>query len=385
MVDASFGIDQQARLDYAFNALDRVTLKAKELIERYYAARPERSYLLGCSNGGRQGLLAAQRFPHHFDGIVAGDPAFKLTRIAMDQAWNVQVVARIAPKDESGRPILARAYSDGDLRLVADAVLRRCDDLDGLADGMINDWRACQFDPGGLACAGGKTDTCLTQAQVTALRDLHSGPRNSAGEPLYGAFPFDTGIAGPAWRGIRLGTSETGEWNAGDTVIGFANLRYYALTPPDPVFNPLTFDFDRDVQRTRQTWALGDADATYLETFARRGKLIVYHGLSDQGMAAGALTDWYDQVITDNGPAIRDSVRLFLIPGMTHCGGGRATDRFDMLDAIVAWVEEGHAPDRVPATGQAFPGVTRPLCPYPLVARYQGGDVNADASFDCRE
>ena len=385
MADASFGIDQQARLDYAFNALDRVTLQARELIARYYGARPTRSYLLGCSNGGRQGLLAAQRYPRHFDGIVAGDPAFKLTQIAMDQAWNVQVIARIAPQDESGRPILARAFSDADLRLVADAVLRRCDGLDGLADGMINDWRACGFDPGELACAGEKTDACLSQAQVAALRDLHTGPRNSAGEPLYGAFAYDTGIAEPAWRGIRLGTAETGEWNAGDTIIGFANLRYYALTPPDPAFDPLTFDFDRDVKRTRQTWALGDADATYLETFARHGKMIVYHGLSDQGMATGALTDWYEQVVVDTGASVRDSVRLFLVPGMTHCGGGRSTDRFDMLDAIMAWVEEGRAPDRILATGKNFPGVARPLCPYPLVARYQGGDANAAASFACRE
>lgn len=384
-LDPTFALDQQARLDFAFNAMDRVTLKAKELVEHYYDSTPEHSYLLGCSNGGRQGMLASQRFPLHFDGIVAGDPAFKLSRIAMDQAWNIQAAARIAPQDDAGRPIISRAFSDSDLDLVVDALLAQCDDLDGLADGMINDWLACDFDPGALVCEAGKMDACLSGAQVDALRDLHTGPRNSDGEPLYGTFPYDTGIAGPAWRGMHLGSSGTGEWDAADANLGFGTLRYYALTPPDPAFDPMTFDFARDADRTRQTWALGDADATYLETFGRSGKMIVYHGLSDQGMAAGALADWYDQMVADTGASIRDSVRLFFIPGMTHCGGGQATDEFDMLDAIVAWVEEGRAPDRIVATGGFVPGASRPLCPHPLVARYQGGDEHSADSFVCSE
>jgi hypothetical protein len=384
-LDPTFALDQQARLDYAFNAMDRVTLKTKELVERYYDSAPEHSYLLGCSNGGRQGMLASQRYPRHFDGIVAGDPAFKLSQIAMDQAWNIQVAARIAPKDEIGRPIISRAFSDSDLDLVADALLPQCDALDGLADGMINDWLACDFDPSELVCAAEKTDVCLSNGQVEALRDLHTGPRTGDGEPLYGTFPYDTGIAGPAWRGMHLGSSGTSEWDAADANLGFGTLRYYALTPPDPAFDPMTFDFDRDVERTRQTWAIGDADATYLETFGRTGKMIVYHGLSDQGMAAGALAGWYDQMVADTGESIRDSVRLFFIPGMTHCGGGQATDQFDMLDAIVAWVEEGRAPDRIVATGEFLPDASRPLCPHPLVARYRGGDVNDADSFVCTE
>jgi feruloyl esterase len=147
MMDASYGVDQQARIDYAYNALDKVTLKAKELIEIYYGAAPKYSYLLGCSNGGRQGLMASQRFPLYFDGIVAGDPSIRFSRVAVDQMWNLQVPARISPRDENGRPIISRSFSDGDLRLVADGVLKHCDALDGLADGMINDWQACDFDP----------------------------------------------------------------------------------------------------------------------------------------------------------------------------------------------------------------------------------------------
>jgi len=382
-LDGSFGLDQQARIDYAYNALDKVTLKAKELVEKYYGAAPKYSYLLGCSNGGRQGLIASQRLPLYFDGIVAGDPSIRFSRVTTAEMWNLQVAARIAPKDNNGRPIISRAFSDGDLRLVAAGVLKHCDALDGLADGIINDWRGCDFDPGVLTCKAEKTDSCLSKEQVSALRDLYAGPRTSDGKPLYSAFNYDTGIADPIWRAMHLGSSGTGEWDAADAGLGLSNMRYYQLTPPDPNLDPLAFDFDRDVQRTHNTAVISDADSTFLETFARHGKMIVYNGLSDQGMASSVLADWYDQVVRDNGKSIGESVRLFLVPGMTHCDGGQATDQFDMLEAIMAWVEEGRAPDRIKATGKAFPGASRPICPYPLVARYKGGDVNNADSFIC--
>ena len=384
-LDGSFGLDQQARIDYAYNALDKVTLKAKELVAQYYGTAPNYSYFLGCSNGGRQGLTASQRLPLYFDGIVAGDPSIRFSRVTTAEMWDLQVAARIAPKDDKGRPIISRAFSDSDLRLVADGVLKRCDALDGLADGMINDWQHCDFDPGVLTCKAEKTGSCLTKAQVDALRDLYAGPRTSGGKPLYGAFNYDTGIADPAWRGMHIGSSGTGKWDSADAGLGLSNMRYYQLTPPDPDFDPMSFDFDRDVKRTRNTAVISDADSTFLETFARHGKMIVYNGLSDQGMASSVLADWYDQVVRDNGKSIRKSVRLFLVPGMTHCDGGQATDRFDMLEAIMAWVEKGQAPDRIKATGKSFPGVTRPICPYPLVARYQGGDVNNADSFKCSD
>jgi hypothetical protein len=385
MLDGSFGLDQQARIDYAYNALDKVTLKAKELVEKYYGSVPSYSYFFGCSNGGRQGLMASQRFPLYFDGIVAGDPAIKFSGIAIDQIWNLNVASRIAPKDDKGRPIISRAFSDGDLRLVADSVLDHCDALDGLADGFINDWQGCEYDPGVLTCKSEKTETCLTEAQVDALRDIHAGPRTSEEKSLYGPFNYDTGIAEPAWRAMHIGSSGTGKWDSADATLGLTNLGYYQLTPPDPDLDPLDFDFDRDVERTRHTAALTDADSTFLETFSRHGKMIVYHGLSDQGMASGVLSDWYDEVVKVNGQSIRDSVRLFFIPGMCHCSGGRSTDRFNMLDALMAWVEKGDAPDRIIATGRAFPGISRPICPYPLVARYKGGDVNSADSFVCSE
>jgi len=385
MLDGTFALDQQARIDYAYNALDKVTLKAKELIEKYYGAAPTYSYFIGCSNGGRQALMASQRFPLYFDGIVAGDPAIKFSGIAMDEIWNLQVAARIAPKDENGRSIISKAFSDKDLRLVADTLLDRCDALDGLADGFINDWQGCDFDPEILTCKSEKTETCLSKAQVEALQDMFAGPRTSDGKSIYGPFNYDTGIAEPEWRAMHIGSSGTGKWDSADATLGLVNLSYLQLTPPDPDLDPLEFDFDRDVVKTRHTAANTDADSTFLQTFANHGKMIVYNGLSDQGMASGVLSAWYDEVVEVNGPSIRDSVRLFFIPGMCHCSGGKSTDQFNTLDAIMDWVEKGAAPDRIIATGRAYPGVSRPLCPYPLVARYKDGDVNSADSFVCSE
>ena len=385
MLDGTFGLDQQARIDYGYNALDKVTLKAKELIKQYYGSNPTYSYFIGCSNGGRQALMASQRLPLYFDGIVAGDPAIKFSGIAMDEIWNLQVAARIAPKDDNGRAIISKAFSNEDLHLVANTLLDRCDALDGLADGFINDWQGCNFDPKILTCKSEKTETCLSKPQVDALRDMFNGPHTSDGKSIYGPFTYDTGVAGPEWRAMHIGSSGTGKWDSADATLGLVNLSYLQLTPPDPGLDPLDFDFDRDVVKTRHTAANTDADSTFLSTFANHGKMIVYNGLSDQGMASGVLSAWYDEVVEVNGPFIRDSVRLFFIPGMCHCSGGKSTDQFNTLDAIMDWVEKGSAPDRIIATGKNFPGLSRPLCPYPLVARYKDGDKNSADSFVCSE
>ncbi|HZF46220.1 MAG TPA: tannase/feruloyl esterase family alpha/beta hydrolase, partial [Sphingomonadaceae bacterium] len=158
----------------------------------------------------------------------------------------------------------------------------------------------------------------------------------------------------------------------------------YQLTPADPDFDPLKpFDNDEMLARIRYTGGIGDADSPLLSTFALKSKLIVYNGMSDQGMATPMLVDWYNRMLAATGEPGRQAVRLFTVPGMLHCGGGEATDRFEMLDAITNWVEKGEAPDRIVATGKAMPGILRPLCPYPLVARYRGGDTKSAASFEC--
>jgi Tannase and feruloyl esterase len=385
MMDPHFGLDQQARIDYAYNAVDKTTWLAKALIARFYGRPARRSYFVGCSNGGRQAMMVAERMPLAFDGIVAGDPTFNFTRVNLDQAWNEIVLARAAPKDAEGRPILSRALSEADLRLVAHAVLRQCDGLDGLVDGMINDFRACHFDPAVLTCRGPKTPRCLMPAEVTALKALMAGPHDSRGRALYAAFPYDAGIGDPAFYRMHFGTSPNGVPNSSDATLGFDSLRYFGMTPPDPGFDPMKFDFDRDPQRLLETAKIADADSVYLETFAEHAKLILYHGLSDQGVSPLATVAWYDRVQAVNGGRIESWARLFLVPGMTHCGGGPATDRFDMLTAIVSWVEKDRAPDRIIARGKSFPGVTRPLCPYPKYARYVGANPKRARSFICEK
>jgi tannase/feruloyl esterase len=385
MSDPHFGLDQQARIDYAYNAVDKTTLVAKALIARFYGQQPRRSYFLGCSNGGRQAMMVTQRLPLQFDGVVSGDPSFRLTRTNIDQAWNEIVLARAAPKDAAGRPILSRAMSEADLQLVAKAVIKECDAHDGLADGMINDYKACHFDPAVLRCNGGKTASCLTAPQVSALEDLMAGPHDSQGRPLYAPFPYDAGIAHPAFYRMHFGSSPTAELNSADATLGFGSLRYFSMTPPAPDFDPMKFDFDRDPARLLETAKINDADSVFLGTFAKHGKLILYHGLSDQGLSPLDTAAWYDRLQAANGPDVQSWARLFLIPGMTHCAGGPATDEFDMLTAIQSWVEEGRAPDRIVARGKSFPNVTRPLCPHPTVARYVGGDASQETSFACRK
>lgn len=384
-IDSRFGVDQQAKLDFAYQAVARTTSQAKSLIARFYGQKPDYSYYMGCSTGGREAMLAAQRLPLEFDGVVAGNPSYNLTRVAVNQVWSLQNVTRIAPKDASGKPDLSRAYSDEQLKAASEAVLKQCDALDGLRDGMINDFQACHFDPKSLVCGARGAPAagqCLSDAQANGLKAIFGGARNSHGEQLYGTFPYDTGIAGPAWRGMHLGSGGNPPANA---TLGRDTLRNFAMTPPAPELDPLRFDFDRDLARTNETAAINDAVATLHTSFAGHGgKMIVYHGLSDQAMATGVLTDWYEHLSPRDPQGPQGWARLFLIPGMTHCGGGQSTDQFDMLSAIQEWVEKGRAPDRVVASGKAFPGITRPLCPYPKVARFEGANASDERSFTCK-
>lgn len=383
-IDVRFGLDQQARLDFAYQSVAKTTTAAKAIVDRFYGRQPEYSYFMGCSTGGREAMLAAQRLPLEFDGVVSGNAARDFTRLVVNQIYGLQTVHRIAPRNAEGQPMYSQSFSNEQLQNLRSAILAQCDALDGLADGMINDFQACRFDPASQQCGVGNAgaNVCLSSEQVGALKDLFAGARNSKGEELYGSFAWDTGIAGSAWRGMYLGN---GDGVPANGILGRDTLRGYILTPADFDFDPLSFDFDRDLPRTFETAAINDASGILHSTFAERGsKLIVYHGLSDQGMSTGSLLKWYDSLLPRTAEGPQDWARLYLVPGMTHCGGGESTDTFDMLSAIQDWVENDRAPDRVIATGASFPGVTRPLCPYPLVARYEGGNENDAASFSCR-
>jgi feruloyl esterase len=385
-----FGLDPQARIEHAYRAHERTAKTAKALVGAYYGRGADKSYFIGCSGGGRQGMMFSQRFPELFDGIAAVAPAMRVSEGAtISAAWTVQKFLAIAPKGADGKPVLARALSDADLNLVANAVLERCDAADGLKDGLVQ--RACNFDPAVLQCAGEKTDACLAKAQVDALRDVMAGPRNRAGTPLYFGWPWDPGIAGADWRNWTLGFAPEGQPNNARHITLMAGaLGYEFVTPPDPQLSTLNLDFDRDPPRMQAFHKVyGTADDVALDGYRqRRGKLLFFHGTADPIFSSIEMEDYMRRVNTKHGEAVAgEFARLFLVPGMNHCAGGPATDAFDGLSALTRWVEQGEAPERIVARGTSatFEGVARPLCRWPKAAIYKGsGDTKDAANFECR-
>lgn len=386
--DASFGLDQQARLDYAYAAIGTVTRQAKQLIGAYYGSAPEHSVFMGCSNGGRSALMAAQRFPTEFDGVIAGNPGLRLSRAAVAQAWDTRALNAVAPRAADGRPILAQALTEADQALIANRVLEQCDALDGLKDGSIDAMGRCQFDPGVLQCKTADTAHCLSAAKVQALRSVFEGAHDSNGQALYSDWPWDAGIASSGWRAWKLGTSSTGEPNARNATLAPASLGYYFMTPPRPTLTLDAVDFDQAAHATAQTAAINDAVSTQLSSFvAGGGKLLVIHGNSDPVFSANDLRRYWQQLSVDNGgPAtLGNWARLFIVPGMTHCGDGPGLDDIDPLSAMHAWQTQQQAPSQLLARGNAFPGRTRVLCPFPQEAHYSGkGDPERAESFACR-
>jgi feruloyl esterase len=287
-------------------------------------------------------MLMSQRYPGYFDGIIAGAPA------------------------------AVGAFSDADRKAVVDGVLAACDAQDGLKDGLIFDTRGCRFSPATLTCRGAKADGCLSAPQVAAIERAFAGPRDSQGHQVYPRYPFDTGIAagGPGIPGILMP-------NAG---------------PPVPPAPGLEQDIDaeaRAVAADAMQRMTDTASWTNLGTFAGHGgKLLFFHGVSDPWFSAMDTVEYYERLGADSGgaDAARGWSRLFLVPAMGHCGGGQgALDRFDLLTPLVAWAEQGTAPEAVTATGRSAPGRSRPLCAYPQHAHYRGtGDPEAAASFECR-
>jgi Tannase and feruloyl esterase len=364
--DFDFVRDQQAYLDFAYLANAEVAALAKQLIAQYYGKPARYSYFSGCSTGGREGMILAQRYPTVFDGIISGDPVMRrgLSYLAID-GWIPVAFNQIAPKDMDGKPIISQAITDHDRKLLMDALLKQCDPEDGVADGMISDPLGCDFDPAVLTCREGRTEFCLAPEKVAAIKKAMGGPKTSAGLQIYPGFLYDTGItASSGTRGI--------------------------LTPGPGRFGPATTDMEIDVEKEALagTQPLMDSMSTNLTTFsAHPGKLIFYHGDSDPFFSALDTLGYYKDMAAANGGLADVSKwsQFYFVPGMTHCGGGLALDRFDLLGAMVDWVEKGSVPTSVIATGKAFPGRSRPLCPYPKHAQYKGqGDTEDAKNFECR-
>ena len=380
----TFGLDPQARVEHAWRAHDRTAVTAKALLAAYYGRPADRSYFLGCSGGGRQGMMFSQRFPAYFDGVIAVAPAMRVSEGAtIAAAWTVQQLLAVAPAGADGQPVLAQALSDAQLHRVARAVLQRCDAADGLADGLVQDMAACRIAPAALQCPAG-----TAPAQARALTEVMAGPRNRSGA-LYFGWPWDPGIADAGWRAWTLGTAQQGAPNARHITLMAGALGHEFVTPPDPRLSTLNFNFETDPARMAAFHAVYDsADDVQLAGFRQRGgKLLMFQGAADPIFSALESVDYLQRLQQAHGAAASAGfARNFIVPGMTHCSGGPATDAFDGLAALLQWVEQGQAPDRVLAQGSGTLPATlqRPLCPWPQVARYSGGDVNAAASFTCR-
>ena len=383
-----FGLDPQARIEHAHRAHERTARTAKALLAHYYGRGADRSYFVGCSGGGRQGMMFTQRYPDLFDGVVAVAPAMRVSEGAtIAAAWTVQRFMSVAPKGGDGQPVLALASSEGQLKRVAAEVLDQCDARDGLKDGLVSDYEGCRISPQKLVCAAGTapgTD-CLSPAQAQALGDMMAGPRNSRGA-LYFGWPWDAGLADPSWRAWTLGTATQGPANARHITLMAGALGHEFVTPPDTTLSTLNFNFETDPARMKAFHQVYDTadDANLMGMRARGGKLLLIHGMADPIFSALETMD-YQRRVNAAVPQASQHVRSFMVPGMTHCAGGPATGMFDGLAAMQRWVEDGAAPARIEAKGSSLmAGVSRPLCPYPQVARYVSGDSQLASSFACR-
>jgi len=352
-------------VDFGYRAVHEMTVAAKAIVNAFYDAAPRFSYWNGCSTGGRQGLMEAQRFPGDYDGIIAGAPANPQSRLS---AWNVHVGKAAA---STGGAIASSTYP-----MIHQAVLNACDARDGLQDGLITDPAACRFDFGALACTAGESPSCLTPGQVETAR-LVTSPAVDArtGEVIFPGLALGTELG---WA-TKIGGPEP-------SALGTEFFKYVVYK--DPAWDWRTFDLESAVtlaDRLDRGTLNVSAD---LRAFRQRGgKLLLYHGWRDQNFSAESTINYYRNVRRTVGDAGSDAwMRLFLAPGVGHCGGGEGPNGFDAVAAMEQWVEHGRAPREIVASRRTDGRVvrTRPLCPHPQVARYRGtGSIDEAANFAC--
>jgi hypothetical protein len=397
--------NRPAELDFAYRSTWTTAVVSKRIAEAFYGSAPKHSYFNGCSTGGRQGMIAAQRFPELFDGIISGAPVLNQTGTGLlHLLWSAR-----ANVGADGQPILSTAK----LKRVHEAVIGACDRMDGVADGVIPDPRACRFQVETLACgstgatADAATDACLNPAELGALRKLYDGASNSTGRLAWaggGGLPRGSEYT---WSPVYV--NEAGKHGL---IIASPSLiqqlvQYKAFyIDPGPSMTLMDFDFERDVPRLALTEAFYNAQNPDLRRFkARGGKLLAYHGWDDTEVTPGYSVDYYETATrTMGGPeATREFYRLFMVPGMGHCRRGNGADAIDYLDALERWVEKGEAPDRLIAhklvKAQSYLGLPRPryplkpeeyqwrrpVFPYPDVAVYRGkGDAADPANWTPR-
>jgi hypothetical protein len=412
-----FGLEPQARLDYGYQAVAKLTPMAKALIASAYGKAPDRSYIGGCSNGGRHAMVAASRLGDQYDGYLIGAPGYRLPNAALAQLWGAQ---RWLPQATPGAtvkhplnpnatiPDLGSALTAPERQTVARAILERCDALDGLKDGLVQATQACQsafnVERDVPTCVGARDGNCLTAPQKATLAEVQAGGKVGNGQPIYSAFPNDPGIAGSNWATwkfvnavaldpLSVGTIFTAPPAA---PVNFASANIDALLPAISATN--------DTYRESGVSLMGppghEKPDNLLPLRARGAKMVLYHGVSDAIFSAEDTRQWLERVNRSQGGKAEDFARFFPVPGMNHCSGGPSTDQFDLLGPLVNWVEQGVAPQAVTASARGVGNAggvnaelpadwaanrTRPLCAYPSVAQYNGtGPVESAASFTCR-
>lgn len=380
--DARWALDHPEKIvDYGYRAIHETAERSKAMINAFYGEAPKHSYFDSCSNGGREALMEAQRFPSDYDGIIAGAPANSLTHTVAAFIKNMQAT--------EADP--ASYLSAAKLPALESATLAACDALDGLRDGVIDDPRKCHFDPSTLLCQGPESNLCLTLPQVAALRKIYAPARGSAGEQLYPGYVPGAEASG-GWAAWITGSAP----GKGSQYV-FAMQAAAFMFFQNPQWDFRSYDTGRDTkivdEKLAQTLNATDADLKPFST--RGGKLIIYHGWSDPAVAPTNSVEYYQSVVNSMGRKAAESfARLYMVPAMQHCGGGPGPNSFagPMLGALERWVEQGAAPHELIAVKYKVDGDssthverTRPLCPYPEVARYKGkGSIDDAANFRCR-
>lgn len=387
----AFGLDPQARLEYGFAQIPAVTDVAKRLLTRFYGAAADKSYFVGCSNGGRQAMVAAQKFPELFDGVIAAAPGFRLAQAAVNGLAQAQLTATVAPLGRDGRPDISKGLTEAEQAIVSHRILESCDAQDGARDGMVSKMSACNPDPRQWACGHGKSGNCLAPAKADFVKKLFDGGKLSDGRPIYAPWPYDPGMvaefsnpfvwvfAGEASH--IYGSPPTYTTDLLGYMLG-ANIdaEYARLFATSGIYTTAGVDFV-------------NAESPDLDAFRKRnGKLMIYQGSADPGFSIKDVESYMKAVHNRYGAAQADGfARAYFIPGMDHCEGGKyGTDQFDALRAMVKWVEKGVAPDafisRARAeAGVAWPGRTRPICTYPKEAIYMGsGSIEDARNFRCQ-
>ncbi|TDM06181.1 MAG: tannase/feruloyl esterase family alpha/beta hydrolase [Ideonella sp. MAG2] len=407
----AFGLDPQARLDYGYQAVAKLTPMAKQVVQIAYGKQPDRSYFGGCSNGGRHTLVAAARYADDYDGFLAGAPGYRLPLAALANIFGAQRYASVATGDPKTAAGLETAFTTAERSMLVNKVLERCDALDGAADGMVQDVQACQrafnFMRDVPKCAKDVRDgTCLTAAQKQAIAPIFRGASTRNGTPFYASFPYDAGLATAGVASWEFNAPLTRDSGAVGTI--FKVPPSTAALADGPAFTigldvdatlPELYATDATYTESAMSFMTPPADNDYGQVARRGGKILVYHGVSDQIFSVKDTEDWYRNLGRNSGIAPRQFARLYRIPGMGHCSGGPATDQADFLSPLVAWVEDGQAPQDIVATARGAGNAggvntdlptgwsanrSRPLCPYPKVARYRGtGDVEEAANWAC--